>query len=291
MDLDGILLVDKPPGYTSFETVRQIGKTVGSRKAGHAGTLDKSASGLLVVCVNRAASFQNLFMSMEKQYRGRVRFGIRTNTLDGYGKIVQTGPAGCPSADQVEKVLSRYRGKIRQVPPLYSAVHLGGERLYRRALRGDRPEVKSREVEVLSLVVGSRLPGAVEIAARVASGTYIRALARDISRDLGTCGTLESLCRTAVGPFTLDQASPPSEAGPGRLIPLNQALRTFPAVRVDSTCAPMVAHGVPLHKILEPEQTRHIPGSYFLLMHDDRILAVAAAGPPPRYFKVMASRY
>jgi tRNA pseudouridine55 synthase len=285
MDLDGVVPVDKQPGRTSFETVQQVRKRLKAGKAGHAGTLDKSASGLLLVCVGRATAFQNLLMSMEKRYRGRISLGMQTDTLDRYGRIVSTGASRCPSGEELDEVLRRFTGRILQVPPLYSAVHHSGERLYRRALRGERPRVQPREVEIASLSLVDRFPGGVEIEAVVSKGTYIRALARDIARALGTCGYLGCLRRLAVGPFTVDGALRVEQVqGQEALVPLESVLEILPALEVGEREAELVSKGVPLHRFLEGPR----PGTgYFRITNGGRTLAVVRAGEVPRYFKVL----
>lgn len=285
MDLDGVVLVDKEPGRTSFETVNLVRKRLKAGKAGHAGTLDKSASGLLLVCVNRATAFQNLLMFMEKTYRGRISLGIQTDTLDRYGRIVRTGVTRCPPRRELSSVLQGFTGRIQQVPPLYSAVHHSGERLYRRALRGDRPRVEPREVEVRSLAVVERFPAGLEIEAVVSKGTYIRALARDIAGAFGTCGYLACLRRLSAGPFTLENARRVEHIqGAEALLPLEQVLEIFPAVEVDERQADRISRGVPVHRFLEgpfPES------EYFRLTNRGTVLAVVKAGDVPRYFKVL----
>jgi tRNA pseudouridine55 synthase len=252
VDLDGVLLINKNVGRTSFETVNQVKKRLGARKAGHAGTLDKSASGLLLVCLNGATSVQELLMGQFKRYRGTVRFGIETETLDRYGRVVTTGVAGCFSDMELQEVLRGFRGSITQVPPQFSAIHQDGERLYRKALRGEQVPVRPRAVEIREITLVQNIPGGAVIEVVASKGTYVRSLARDIAAALGTCGYLSQLHRLSVGPFSVEQAVRIDEIDEGApVIPLHDALHMYPHLELSPETVVRVRNGMPVHHLLE----------------------------------------
>lgn len=224
----GYALVRKQPGRTSFQTVSEIRRTVGSAfqggcdprriKAGHAGTLDRFAEGLLILLFGQYTRLSDLFMASEKRYEALVRFGEETDTLDPEGTVVATGPI--PTLDGLESALPRFTGEISQVPPVYSALHVGGERAYEKALRGEEVEMKPRCVTIFGLSLLSWDPPDARILVRCSKGTYIRSLARDLGSALGTRARLQELVRTASGPFSLDDAAIPASITPEAILPL-----------------------------------------------------------------------
>ena len=199
---EGLLLYNKPPGLTSFESLSVIKKTFNTGKVGHTGTLDKFASGLLLVLIGRAVKLTPLLIKVSKEYFGSIQFGIQTDTLDPEGKIIDT--AEIPARENVEKAIESFKGKIEQAPPLYSAIHINGKRAHELAREGKEPEMKKRAVTVYNLELISWNPPAAEIYAKVSSGTYIRSLARDIGIAAGSRAHLKSLVRTKVGLFSLE---------------------------------------------------------------------------------------
>jgi tRNA pseudouridine55 synthase len=246
MDLDGILLLDKDEGMTSFEAVRKVKKLLGAKKAGHSGTLDKSASGLLIVCLERATSVQNLFMSRFKQYRAILTLGQETDTLDRYGIVVKNEEIPILTEDRVGEVFRGFMGKTLQVPPLYSAIHQNGKRLYRRVLSGERPEVSPREVEIRELRLLKLEPGRISFEVLASKGTYIRSLGRDIAGALGSCGYLTYLRRFQIGPFRVEDAVRIEEIDEQvRILSLEEALSDLPQISLGSEKLMRVYNGVP----------------------------------------------
>ncbi|MDR3335649.1 MAG: tRNA pseudouridine(55) synthase TruB [Treponema sp.] len=201
----GILLLDKKPGLTSFETLNQVKKTFSTPKVGHTGTLDKFASGLLVVLVGRAVKLVPWFESCDKRYEGIIRFGEETATLDPEGEVIARAPV--PGRERLEEALSRFRGDILQAPPLYSAIHLDGVRAHELARRGVQVVMEKRPVSIFNLELVSYEPPLAEINVHCSKGAYIRSLARDIALEAGSRGHLASLKRTRVAGFTLEDAS------------------------------------------------------------------------------------
>jgi tRNA pseudouridine55 synthase len=221
---NGVLLVDKPAGVTSHDVVERIrrGDLAQGAKVGHAGTLDPFATGLLLVLLARATRFQRFFMSLDKTYRARARFGAVSDTGDPTGSIEPTGRRIV--AEAVEAALPALTGRIEQRVPLTSAVKVGGERLYRKARRGESIETPVRTVRVVRLeLLGFDLDAQeADLEIECSSGTYVRQLVGDLGELTGAgayCGTLE---RTAIGPFALGAANEQ------RLVPLSEALAFMP---------------------------------------------------------------
>lgn len=197
-----IELFDKKEEITSFSSLNEFKRLYRGEKVGHAGTLDKFASGLMIVMVGGATKLNPVFSSFDKRYIARIKFGVETDTLDREGSVVKTS-SHIPSEEEVLSVLPSFLGRRMQVPPLYSAVHVDGKRAYREARKNHEIEMPEREIEIKSLSLVSMEGDEAVIDCRVSKGTYIRSLARDISLSLSSCGHLTQLRRVEVGPFTL----------------------------------------------------------------------------------------
>jgi tRNA pseudouridine55 synthase len=215
--LDGIVVADKPVGVTSQTLVSDVSRATGCGKAGHSGTLDKFASGVLLVLSGRYTRLARFFMSSGKRYRALVAFGERTDTLDPYGEIVERGPL--PDEDALRSAIPSFEGEILQVPPEYSAVHVNGKRAYALALKGEDISLKPRPVRIDSIRLISFADGKADIEVACGPGTYIRALARDIAIACGTCAHLVGLRRTYAGGFDVAEAIPLETMGPSSLRP------------------------------------------------------------------------
>ena len=225
--MDGVILVDKPPGQTSHDVVARIRRSLpGRRRVGHAGTLDPFATGLLIVLVGRATRAQRFFMALPKTYRATARFGAVSSTGDPEGEITQTGMA---APDPLVLPV----GEISQRPPAHSAVKVAGERAYRRARRGEQVQPAQRTVHVTRFELLRRAGERVELELECSSGTYVRSLVAELGD-----AYCEALRRTAIGPFSV------TEADPGRVIELAQALAFLPERRLHGEEARRAAHGV-----------------------------------------------
>lgn len=199
----GLILFNKKPGVTSFDALRDIKRALGTGKVGHTGTLDKFARGLLVVLTGSALKLSRWFLHCDKQYIGKIHFGVETDTLDPEGNVIaKTSP---PSREETEKALLQFTGEILQSPPAYSAIHVGGKRASDLARRGEAPEMKKRPVHIYKLELLSWQPPFAEIFAHCSSGTYIRSLARDIALAAGSRAHLCELLRTKVANFSLKE--------------------------------------------------------------------------------------
>jgi len=201
----GMILYNKKTGITSFDALKDIKRALGTGKVGHTGTLDKFASGLLIVLVGRALRLSKWFLNCDKKYRGKICFGSETDTLDPEGEVI--AEAALPSCEDVKNVLSRFTGEILQEPPAYSAIHVNGQRASSLARNGAMPEMKKRPVTVYELELLSWQPPYADIFVHCSSGTYIRSLARDIALGAGSRAHLKELTRTQVAGFTLEDVN------------------------------------------------------------------------------------
>lgn len=201
-----ILNVDKPKGITSFDVVRQIRRRLGVKKVGHGGTLDPMAEGVLLILVGRATKRASELIGLDKEYRAGILLGTTTDTYDITGKIVERGDYSSISCMEVERALNKFTGEIQQVPPMYSAVKIGGRKLYQLARRGETIERSPRKIKIHLINFLSWNSPVVTLDIHCSKGTYIRSLAYDLGRELGCGACLESLQRTAVGDYTIEDS-------------------------------------------------------------------------------------
>lgn len=244
--IDGIVIVDKPGGWTSHDVVARVRRTLGTRKVGHAGTLDPMATGVLVLGVGRGTRLLGHLALAEKTYEATVRLGVATTTDDAEGDVVATAPVDPAGESQVREVLPRFLGVIQQVPSSVSAIKVDGKRAHARVRAGEDVALPPRAVTIHDLTVGEfRRIGEhldFDLAVRCSSGTYVRAIGRDIGSALGVGGHLTALRRTSVGAFALDGAS--TDLDTLVLMPLGTAARTsFPVLDLDEEQATDVRFG------------------------------------------------
>lgn len=197
-----ILLMDKEEDITSFSSLSKVKKEYRGEKVGHAGTLDKFASGLMIVMVGGATKLNPVFSSFSKRYTARIKFGSETDTLDREGKVIAVSDH-VPSREEIENVLPSFLGAQKQIPPVYSAIHVDGKRAYREARKDREIVMPEREIFISSINLISFSGDEAVIDTAVSKGTYIRSLSRDIALRCGSRGYLTDLRRTEVGPFTL----------------------------------------------------------------------------------------
>jgi tRNA pseudouridine55 synthase len=241
---DGVVAVDKPAGWTSHDVVAKSRGLLGTKKVGHAGTLDPSATGVLVLGVGQATRLLRYLGDLPKEYVGEIVLGTETSTLDAEGDVVRTHEMGSVTLDDVRAAAEGFVGPILQVPPMVSAVKVGGKRLHELARAGVEVEREARPVTVHALSIDALPePGVFRITASCSGGTYVRVLAADIGIALGGGAHLRNLRRTAVGPYGLDEAVPLESLSTDRLLPPIEALRGRPRVIVDDRLAALVGHG------------------------------------------------
>ena len=253
--LHGWIILDKPLGLgstTAVSAVKRILREAGEpkTKVGHGGTLDPLASGVLPIALGEATKLAGRMLDATKAYDFTIRFGEETDTLDAEGEVVATSDVR-PTLEQVEAVLPEFTGEIEQIPPAFSALKVGGKAAYARARAGEEVELKARKTKIFELRTVDATADSVTLSATVSKGTYIRSLARDISRALGTVGHVSYLRRTRAGPFSIESAISLDfleEAAKARaltrtVLPLVAALDDIPALPVTPDQAQLLRHG------------------------------------------------
>lgn len=297
----GVLVVDKPAGPTSFEVVKRVRRALGADKAGHAGTLDPAATGVLAVCVEDAVKIQQWLADGDKAYDAAVAFGAATATEDAEGEIVARGDASGLRAEAVAAALPRFLGEIEQVPPMYSAVRVGGRRLHEAARAGEEVPRAPRRVAIRALELRGFDPArpgelaVAHLAVRCGKGTYVRTLAADLGRALGIPAHLAALRRTEASGFALARAIPLGElealgrtdraALRTRLVPAAEALDFLPAVAVDAAEVRALAQGKALLRVAPAGEVVRALGP------DGALVALCAPAPgglrPVRVFATL----
>ena len=270
----GLVVVDKPAGMTSHDVVARTRRLAGTRKVGHAGTLDPMATGVLVLGVGRATRLLGHLMLTEKAYDATIRLGATTTTDDAEGEPLTSTPTGAVDEPDVRSALATFVGEIEQRPSAVSAIKVDGRRAYQRVRDGESVELPARPVTIHEITVGDlRRDGDaldVDVSVRCSSGTYVRALARDLGERLGVGGHLTALRRTAVGGFDLAVARTLEElADELTLVPLEDAARaTFPVVELDAEEAAAVRFGRPLERQLAILSAVFSPDGRFLALYE-----------------------
>ncbi len=275
---DGIAVVDKAAGWTSHDVVAKARGLLGTRKVGHAGTLDPDATGVLVLGVGRATRLLRYATALPKAYEGEVVLGVETSTLDAAGEVTATHDMSGVGVEEIRAAAAGLTGAILQVPPMVSAVQIGGRRLHDLARAGLEVERAPRPVTVHRLEVHPTADaGVLRLKVECSSGTYVRTLAADIGTAVGGGAHLRALRRTAVGPFTLERAVPLDALDPGRLLAPAEAVAHLARVTVTVEVAEAVGHG----KVL-PLDVLGVEGAgpWAVLDVDHRLLAVYAAHHP-----------
>jgi tRNA pseudouridine55 synthase len=262
---DGLLLVDKPGGITSHDAVDMVRRALGIKKVGHAGTLDPMATGLLVMGVGRGTRLLRFLAGLAKSYEGTFLLGIETDTLDAEGAITRRMPAGDMTEERVRRAMAALLGESMQRPPAFSAVKVGGRKLYEAARAGERLDVAERSIRVDRFDLERFASPEVHFSVRCSGGTYVRVLASAVGEALGTGAYLTGLRRTAIGPFDVREARPPND--PGDPLPLERGVGHLACVRLDHEEAVAASHG----RILGPAG---IAGPYAVFAPDGRVLGV-----------------
>jgi tRNA pseudouridine55 synthase len=260
----GLLLIDKPSGITSHDAVDRVRRAVGVRKVGHAGTLDPMATGLLLMAVGRATRLLRFLADLTKSYEGTGVLGVETDTLDAEGTVLRTAPVDVDER-ALRRAMAGLVGEIEQVPPAYSAVKVGGERLYRAARRGEPVAAPPRRVIVHRFdLVGLASPR-FDVLVECSSGTYVRSLVAEVGIRLGMGAHLAVLRRTAIGPFDVSRARSPDE--PGTPLPPGTAVAHLPRVVLDAEEARAAGFG----RVLGPAG---IAGAYRVVGPDGDLIGV-----------------
>ncbi len=253
--VSGVLVVDKPIGMTSHDVVQVIRRGTGIRRAGHTGTLDPRASGVLVILLGPAVRLSEYVSASDKRYQATIRLGSSTDTFDGEGRIIKTSPVPNLTEEELDTGLQTFVGEIEQVPPPYSAIKVDGRRAYDMAREGEEVNLEPRKIEVYSLELLEWNSPELVVDVFCSSGTYVRSLANDLGTKLGCGAYLIGLRRTKSGRFTLRDAVPlrrlqeafTSNSWYKYLIPAAEALGDWPAVELDADQVELIRHG---HRVL-----------------------------------------
>jgi tRNA pseudouridine55 synthase len=243
-DVDGLAVVDKPAAWTSHDVVARCRKIFGQRRGGHSGTLDPDATGVLLVGLGRVTRLLRYLTALPKSYAGEIVLGTTTTTLDASGDVVDTYDMDAVTLADVQTAATKFVGTIEQVPPMVSAVKVGGRRLHELARKGEEVERAPREVTVTRFdVAPGDAAGVFQIAVDCSSGTYIRSLAADLGTTLGGGAHLRNLRRTAIGSFTVQDATPLNALTGSDVVTPADALRDYPAAAVTDDDVIAVGHG------------------------------------------------
>jgi len=270
-DVNGILLLDKPSGITSNDALQQVKRLYFAKKAGHTGSLDPLASGVLPICMGEATKVSAFLLDADKRYQVRCQLGVRTATADAEGEVLETRPVGVYSREQLESVFEKFRGSIEQTPPMYSALKHQGQRLYKLARQGIEVKREPRPVDIYELTLANQGEDWLEISVHCSKGTYVRTLVEDIGERLGCGAHVSALRRTAVGPYGNDKLvglealrELKEKAMPAMdelLLPIETALSQWPDVDLSTDAAFYLQQGQP---VLVP----HAPTSGWVRLYE-----------------------
>ncbi len=273
--IDGIALLFKPWGITSFAALGELKRSLGTGRIGHSGTLDRFADGLLLALCGKLTRLCTYAQSMNKEYLARIYFGRGTDTLDPEGRQVAEGPV--PAMREIQEVMPAFLGDIMQVPPEFSAVHINGRRAYQAAREDEKVLLTARPVTVHELELLEYKPPEAIVRIVCSKGTYVRSLARDIASRIGTCAYVSELRRTRIGGFRLDEAKAPRDFKPSEdLLPPSVFFDRCPGLgrlTVKDDWIRLIAKGVP-PKESAFENPPSMDGSYGAFGHDGALLAM-----------------
>ncbi|MDA8174476.1 MAG: tRNA pseudouridine(55) synthase TruB [Nitrospiraceae bacterium] len=255
--MNSIMLIDKPEGITSQDAVTLVKRRTGAKKAGHTGTLDPIATGLLIVCLNEATKLSRFMLDLPKSYYTVLKLGERTDTYDAEGKIIAT--AEIPGREKIEQALGAFRGKIKQVPPMFSALKIAGTPLYKLARKGVEVEREPRDIEIYSLELADYNPPYAGLSIKCSRGAYVRSLADDIGIAAGSFAHIKALRRTGIGPFNVENAISPDgiekgfspAGGRAHILNIDSALSFMEELELDQINAARARNGAPF-KVARP---------------------------------------
>ncbi len=292
--MKGVLLLDKPPGMTSHDVVDRIRRAAHMRRVGHTGTLDPSATGLLIICLGEATRLSEYLTRLDKVYEGYLRFGVVTDSYDMAGKVLEENPVPDIGPEEIQEAFDALSGEIQQVPPMVSAVKVGGQRLYKLARKGQTVEREPRNVTVKEFRLLDYDPPLARFRVECTSGTYVRALCHDVGGAIGCGGTLDSLRRTAVGRHRVENATPVDgfenvEDIYEHLIPMGEAL-DLPEVVVRPKGEHVVATGGALRRAELKSECPVTEGWIQVKSDRGELLAIAQVEKGPAEIQVLPKR-
>lgn len=274
--MKGIVIMDKPEGITSFKALGMIKKAYGTKRVGHTGTLDPDATGVLPILVGNATRAAELIVATDKEYITTILLGVRTDTLDMSGTILEERPVNV-TEDEIRQTIKAFTGDIEQIPPMYSAISIDGQRLHTLARQGIEIERESRPVTIHEIeILDISLP-CITLRVSCSKGTYIRTLADDIGKALGTLGAVKTLRRSKTGIFDLSKAHSPEAIAQNPsecLLPLDVCFMDYGRVDLDEKKSKMVKNGVPIYFNSHKDETVRVydsEGEFIALSHVEEI--------------------
>ncbi|MGB5984821.1 MAG: tRNA pseudouridine(55) synthase TruB [Desulfobacterales bacterium] len=291
--LDGIVLLNKPAGMTSARLVAKVKSITQANKAGHTGTLDPAATGLMILCLNRGTRLAQFFLKGAKAYQGTLQLGVETDTQDAQGQVTATAPVPPLDATRIRELFKARQGKMEQLPPVHSALKHQGIPLYKLARRGTPVQKPARQVEIHALTLLGFDSPEIRFEVRCSAGTYVRTLCADIGRELGCGAHLKILTRMESSGFHLDQAlsleklAQETQAGhlARMVVPLSRALPHLPALIADKVLTEKIKYGRMIRLLdLHPSQIGGEKSPLKIVDANDRLLAVVEWDPAKSQF-------
>jgi tRNA pseudouridine55 synthase len=283
--MNGVLVVDKPPGPTSHDVVARVRRALGTRRVGHTGTLDPLATGVLPLVIGRATRLAQFLSSDDKEYVADVIFGVSTTTYDALGETLPSESTGPVDLAKLESALREFRGTYLQRPPAFSAKKISGKPAYELARSGVAPELKSAEVTVTALEVLERGENSARLRVECTTGFYVRTLAHELGQRLGCGAHLAGLRRTRAGAFELSDAVPlatlehEASASAARIVPLERLLPGLPAVVLTEEGVRRMSHGNLLPSSTQKSREGDFEGPVRLLDEGGRLIGIAEPEP------------
>lgn len=265
--MNGIILINKPKGFTSRDVVNKLGGILHTKKLGHTGTLDPIATGVLVVCIGNATKLCEVLTSEYKEYVGTIQLGVRTDTLDVTGNVVEKKDYDV-NEDMIREVLHGFLGKSIQTTPIYSAVKVNGKKLYEYAREGKTVELPKREIDIQDIEFISYEKDKIVFRAVVSKGTYIRALIDDICVQLGTVGTMRDLVRTKQGKFAINESYSLEEVESGnyKILSIEEVLSDIETLYIDEKCYEKVKNGSIIKRVFN--------GNMAVFKYQNKVVAI-----------------
>lgn len=265
--MNGIILINKPKGFTSRDVVNKLGGILHTKKLGHTGTLDPIATGVLVVCIGNATKLCEVLTSEYKEYVGTIQLGVRTDTLDVTGNVVEKKDYDV-NEDMIREVLHGFLGKSIQTTPIYSAVKVNGKKLYEYAREGKTVELPKREIDIQDIEFISYEKDKIVFRAVVSKGTYIRALIDDICVQLGTVGTMCDLVRTKQGKFAINESYSLEEVESGnyKILSIEEVLSDIETLYIDEKCYEKVKNGSIIKRVFN--------GNMAVFKYQNKVVAI-----------------
>ena len=267
--MDGLIILNKPKGMTSFDCVGILRKKLGIKKIGHTGTLDKEVSGVLVICIGKATKLVDILVDHEKTYECTLKFGIKTKTDDIYGDMIEEKEPINHSNLEIDKILDSFLGDYNQIPPMYSSIKINGKKLYQYAIKDIEVDRKPRNIKIYSLKRTSNLTNnEFNFTVSSSKGLYVRTLCSDIAAKLNELGCMKELKRVKLGDYSIDESITLEDVDESKIIPLNDVLDKFKKVEVKDYLIPLIKNGITLdHRQTDIKEV-------FAVVNNNKILAL-----------------